>query len=348
MTPLHSPVLVSEVIEALNPQPADQLLDCTLGHGGHARAYLLAAAGTRVLGIDADAAALAVAKRELAQFGERVHFVEGISGQLQDLVRTSLGGSVQGGEVVPSHFSAVLFDLGIGSHQLADQARGFSFGSPGPLVMRYAASTAAATSQRLPPAELASLNMLEERLGYPPDALDIIRQLVPEQVTEVLLHYGEEPRARQIVQGLKEQVDQLQTAQDVADAIEEVFPQRGKTHPATRTFQALRLAVNRELEVLALALPQACGLLKPNGRLAVISFHSLEDRIVKRFFRQEPGLEVLTKKPIMASREEVSRNVRARSAKLRVAQKNQASNQHTNNNRHTHDSQHTTAGSAAP
>ena len=316
----HQPVLVAEVVSLLDPQPGDQLLDCTLGHGGHAKAFLAAAPDTQVLGIDADPKALAVAKQELAHFGERVHFIAGVFGQLQDLVRPAMAGQA-GGEVVLARFSQVLFDLGIGSHQLADQGRGFSFASSGPLQMRYAETAEAQERQQLPPAELASLNMLEQRLGQPPEALEIIRQLSAEQLIEVVRHYGEESRAVGIVQAIKQAGTNLVTGQDLAAIIEEAVPQRSKLHPATKTFQALRLAVNRELENLAVALPQAVALLAPGGRLAVISFHSLEDRIVKRFFRQEPRLAVETKKPVAANRKEVSHNPRARSAKLRVARK---------------------------
>ena len=321
---VHEPVLLNEVIEQFQPQAGDWLLDCTLGHGGHSAAYLDSAPGTQVVGLDADATALAAAKSKLALYGDRVHYKEGTFAQLQDLVLAHSMGSGQGGEVLnspgqPTGFSHVLFDLGIGSHQLADQTRGFSFASRGPLLMRYAGANQVQPAQQLPPAELASLNMLEARLGQPPEALDIIRQLSREELAEVLRHYGEEHRARPIAEAIKREARHIDTGHDVAAVIEELAPRRGKIHPATKTFQALRLAVNRELETLAVALPQAVAVLKPEGRLAVISFHSLEDRLTKQFFRREPRLTVLTKKPIVATRAEVSQNSRARSAKLRVA-----------------------------
>ena len=312
---LHTPVLVKEVLLVLSPVSGDSLLDATIGHGGHARAYLTATepAGT-VLGFDADPAALAIARQQLQAYGDRVRFVESSFSQLKDSV---LGGGILQTEGPPM-FSHILFDLGIGSHQLGDTSRGFSFASPGPLTMAYG------KLQRLPAAQLESLNSLERHLGYLPDAADILRGLAKSDLVELITFYGEERYARRVASAIKRSLP-ITTAKHLAEVIEEALPgayEHGRLHPATRTFQALRLAVNRELESLAAALPQAVDLLKVGGVLAVISFHSLEDRIVKQFFRSRKGeLEIATKKPIRASQEEIRENPRSRSARLRAAKK---------------------------
>lgn len=317
--PSHTPVLVEEVLHLLQPKPGDVLLDATLGQGGHAAAYLNATAPDgKVVGLDADAQALTQAKENLAKVGERVQFLNQNFASLKDSLT---GGGIllsppSGG--VPSRFSHILFDLGLGSHQLADESRGFSFASPGPLVMAYG------ELKQLPLSQLQSLNWLEKKLGYPPDAADVIQFLSEEELSELIRHYGEERYASRIARALK-RIPPLANAKTFAQVIAAALPtyyERGRIHPATRTFQALRLAVNRELEALQAALPQAVGLLHPGGVLAVISFHSLEDRIVKNFFRDhKDALEILTIKPITATDEEISRNPRSRSAKLRAVRK---------------------------
>jgi 16S rRNA (cytosine1402-N4)-methyltransferase len=242
--------------------------------------------------------------------------------------------SDDGGGILHTGFSHVLFDLGIGSHQLADESRGFSFTATENLSMRYGAG-------ELPPANITSLNVLADRLGHLPDVTEIIAGLREDELAEVIYVYGEERYSRRIAAAIKAQ-PLATTSQALAASIVAALPssyERGRIHPATRTFQALRLAVNRELEALSAALPVAVKLLAPQGKIAVISFHSLEDRIVKYFFRDQAkdcvcppeqpectcaakaSLKILTKHPVRAGNDEITKNPRARSAKLRVAEK---------------------------
>lgn len=312
----HIPVLVNEVLTLLDPKPGDTLLDATLGHGGHAKAFLNAAPDTKVIGIDADSAALEIAKQNLAPYGDRVTYIHGNFYQVPD---------------VRAH--AILFDLGIGSHQIADDTRGFSFTSPGELSMQYGVHTA------LPDSYLASVNELTRKLQRYPDTEDIVSALSPIALAELVRVYGEERYAGVVgnaIAGGKPYASAAKLAQALEDALP-AFYEKGRIHPATRTFQALRLAVNRELEVLQATLPKAIDLLVPGGKIAVISFHSLEDRIVKRYFRSEhqgcicppeqvvcvcnhkPRIEILTKRPTTSTQEEQQTNPRSRSAKLRAA-----------------------------
>lgn len=315
----HIPVLVKEVIELLEPKPNDIFLDATLGHGGHTKAFLDAVRGeATVIGIDADANALAEAKSVLASYGDRVTYHHG---NFYDLPGAK------------AH--KILFDLGIGSHQIADESRGFSFDSSSALSMKYGEHEA------LPDSMLASVNDLTRRLQRYPDAQDLLNFLSPLAITEMVRVYGEE-RYAGVVGNAIAQGRPFDTAKQLAAHLKESLPafyEKGRIHPATRTFQALRLAVNRELEVLRATLPKAIEHLIPGGRIAVISFHSLEDRIVKQVFKREaqgcicppeqvvcvcshtPRLKILTKRPVTASEEELKTNPRARSAKLRVAEK---------------------------
>lgn len=319
--PTHEPVLTSEILALFKPGNGDRLLDATVGLGGHARAFLEASApdGT-VVGIDADAAALEIARGNLAEFGDRVTLVNANFANLKDSLaslRQGYGGQAGGG-ILAQGFTHVLFDLGVGSHQLADVQRGYSFRSSGPLSMLYG------QAEHLPSSDIEALNFLERRLGRYPDAADIVAGLTAEELAAVIWKFGEERHSRRIARAIKRAFHPTMTASQVAETIRMSVParyERGRIHSATRTFQALRLAVNRELEALRAVLPQAVDLLKLNGMVAVISFHSLEDRIVKQFFKQSPSLEVLTKRPIRASEAEVARNPRSRSAKLRAARK---------------------------
>lgn len=327
MATAHLPVLLDEVLTHLTPQPGDRLLDATIGHGGHAQAYLRATAPSgHVVGLDADSSALAVAAANLAEFGDRVQLHQMNFAQLKD--------SDDGGGILQPGFTHVLFDLGIGSHQLGDATRGFSFSATGSLSMRYGDGP-------LPPARLTCLNRLADRLGHMPDADEIIAGLAEDELADVIYQYGEERYSRRIARAIKTE-PLATTSQALAQRIAAALPgqyERGRIHPATRTFQALRLAVNRELEVLETALPAAVTLLAPQGKIAVISFHSLEDRIVKYFFRDQAKtcvcppeqpictceakakIKILTKKAVRATEQEIAHNPRARSAKLRVAQK---------------------------
>lgn len=311
----HIPVLVREVLELLQPKNGDVLLDATLGHGGHAKAFLDFAGNTsRVVGIDADEAALAAAKETLAPYADRVTYHHG---NFLDIPE--------------GQYDAMLFDLGIGSHQIADSKRGFSFSSEGPLMMRYG------QEGQLPPSWLPAINDLTQKIGHYPDAHELLDKLSPMALADMVRMYGEERYAGVVGNAIAEGRP-FASAKQLASAIEKAVPksyEKGRIHPATRTFQALRLAVNRELEVLEAVLPKAVDALLPGGIIAVISFHSLEDRIVKRYFRQASRdcicppeqaictcnhkqiLEILTKRPITATEDEIQVNPRSRSAKLR-------------------------------
>jgi 16S rRNA (cytosine1402-N4)-methyltransferase len=322
---------VEEIMHLFNPKSGDILLDATLGQGGHSKEYLeRSGPDSRVVGIDADESALVTAREVLAPYKDRVETIRTNFWQIKD---SFVGGGILSSEGKSPLFNHILFDLGVGSHQLADTKRGFSFTQGTSLAMRYGEGD-------LPSSSIAEINELTRRLGVYPDAADLLTGLSVKGLTEVISTFGEErfaPRIAKAIHGVE-----TTSAQELAELIAEAVPgqyRHGRINPATRTFQALRLAVNRELEVLQAALPQAVEFLAPEGKLAVISFHSLEDRIVKHFFKEQamhcicppqqpecicnhtPTLAILTKKPVTASEEEVKVNPRSRSAKLRVAQK---------------------------
>jgi 16S rRNA (cytosine1402-N4)-methyltransferase len=291
----HVSVLPQEVLDGLAPRPGGRYIDATLGGGGHAAALLEASAPDgRLLGIDTDPAALAAAGARLAPFGERAALARGNFRDLEALARQAGFGEVQG----------ILMDLGVSSHQLDTAGRGFSFQADAPLDMR------------LDP-------------GGPQTAADLVNDTPESELADILYRYGEEHASRRIARFIAEarRRQPIERTAELAEVVVRALGgRRGKLHPATRTFQALRIAVNRELESLELALPQAVGLLAAGGRLALISFHSLEDRIVKQFFRaqsggDEPALRIITKKPIEAAEAELRANPRSRSAKLRVAER---------------------------
>lgn len=315
--PSHTPVLVSEILALFQPQAGGSLLDLTLGQGGHARAYLDATApsGT-VCGIDADPSAVPLATEALAPYGHRFQAKVGNFAYLKDSI---MGGGILEPEFSPP-YTHILFDLGLGSHQLAAVDRGFSFGSASTLTMRYG------REDHLPPAQVTAINRLERRLGRVPDVTDLLQYLSAEQLAEILYTYGEERFRGRIAQALKDEPIPA-TGAELAERVRRAVPgfyRHGRIHAATRTFQALRLAANRELEALSAALLQAWEILAPGGVLAAISFHSLEDRIVKRAFRRYHDTEqavVLTKKPIRPGPAEIAANPRARSAKLRAIKK---------------------------
>lgn len=298
----HVPVLVQEVLEILNPEPGNTLLDATLGHGGHAKAYLDAAEGTHVKGFDADAKALQAAKEHLVAYEGRVTYINANFANI--------------GQHLKEKVNCVLFDLGIGSHQLSDQERGFSFVSEGVLTMRYG------DTDDLPSSSDKALAGLERMLGHPPDVQEILHGIAEVDLAHIIREYGEERYAGRIARVLKA-ARNIHTGRDLAQAVSSAVPtgyEHGRIHPATRTFQALRIAVNRELDALAEGLTEATHVLVPGGVIAVISFHSLEDRIVKQFFQKnKKQFEILTKKPIRASKAEISVNPRSRSARLRAA-----------------------------
>lgn len=283
--PGHEPVLVAEVLRFLDPRPGKLIVDATVGTGGHAEAILRSGAG--VVGVDRDPHALAIARGRLAEFGTRVQLVHGNFRDLPGLLSALSVDRVDG----------VLFDLGASSLQFDSPERGFSFLAAGPLDMRMdptAPVTAADLVNRLPEAELA----------------------------RILWEYGEERYARRIARAIV-RARPLRTTGELAALVARIYPPgRHRIHPATRTFQALRIAVNDELGALEAGLAGAVRVLAPGGVLVAIAFHSLEDRIVKRFLRREAlagRVEVLTKKPLRPEEDEVGRNPRARSAKLRAA-----------------------------
>lgn len=304
----HVPVLYQAVVTGLRPGPGGRYIDGTVGAGGHAAGLLAASAPDgQLLGLDRDPAALAVAREQLAVFGPRVKLLQASYTQMAEAAATvwSDGKPVDG----------ILLDLGLSSLQLDDPARGFAFQAEGPLDMRF------------DPA--ASLT-----------AAEIVNTWPMDELAEIIYRYGEDGHARRIARAI-EAARPLRTTRELAEVVAQAAGGRrgppGRTHPATRTFQALRIAVNGELEAVSAALPVALGLLRPGGRLAVISFHSLEDRLVKEFIRRqargeddlnlprpapfEPTMREITRKPLTASVEEVAQNPRARSAKLRIAEK---------------------------
>jgi 16S rRNA (cytosine1402-N4)-methyltransferase len=296
-TAFHTSVLPAEVVAGLDPRSSGDYLDATLGGGGHAAAILQASAPDgRLLGIDTDPQALAAAQAHLSAFERRITLAHG---NFRDLTQLATANGF-------TSFAGILFDFGVSSHQLDTAERGFSFLTNAPLDMR--------------------LNPTEGET-----AADLVNSLDERALADVLYHYGEEHASRRIARWIVEarRRSPITTTAELAALVAKALGGRsGKIHPATRTFQALRIAVNRELESIELALPQAVELLAPGGRLAVISFHSLEDRIVKTFFRSlaqaeagPPRLRIITKKPLVANDIEVRQNPRSRSAKLRVAQK---------------------------
>jgi 16S rRNA (cytosine1402-N4)-methyltransferase len=257
------------------------VVDMTLGAGGHTAALLEAGVG-RVIGIDRDPSALRLAQERLGAFGERVGFLQ---------VRFSeVDGDVVGGPV-----DGVLYDLGVSSMQMDQPERGFGYRVDGPLDMR----------------------MGDEG----PSAADLVNALPEGELADVIFQYGDERRSRRVAHAIVRNRP-ITTTDQLARVVAGALGRRpGGPHPARRTFQALRIAVNRELEELAASLPRAVDLLAPGGRVVVIAYHSLEDRIVKFGLREDPRLRILTKKPERPTQDEVARNPRARSAVLRAAER---------------------------
>ncbi|MFN3346215.1 MAG: 16S rRNA (cytosine(1402)-N(4))-methyltransferase RsmH [Candidatus Bipolaricaulaceae bacterium] len=281
----HEPVLVKEVLGFLAAKPGKVIVDATVGTGGHAEALL--AQGAQVIGIDQDPQSLEVAKERLRAFGERFQAVRGNFRRLGELLAALGVNQVDG----------ILFDLGLSSFHLSQAARGFSFQEDGPLDMRMDPDN-------------------------PVTAAALVNGLPEKELVRILKEYGEERHAERIAREIVNSRP-LRTTGELARLVARCYPPGPyRIHPATRTFQALRIAVNDELSALQEALPQSRDLLAPGGVLCVIAFHSLEDRIVKRFLREEARsgrMRLLTKKPVRPLREEVARNPRARSARLRAA-----------------------------
>ena len=281
----HLPVLPQEVIVGLAVSPGGHYLDTTVGGGGHSRLILEAAADVRVTAIDQDEDALAAARKELAEFGDRIQFIHR---NFADY------------EFPPNTFDGILADLGVSSYHLDKAERGFSF------------------------RQAANLDMRMDR-GRSLTAADVINNWDEAELADIFFKYGEERLSRRIARRIVERRP-LHTTTELAEAIASSVPPKyryGRIHPATRVFQALRIVVNDELKSLETFLDKAPNALVPSGRIVIISFHSLEDRPVKHGLRNSPLLKVLTKKPIIAQEEEISKNPRSRSAKLRIAEKKQ-------------------------
>lgn len=323
----HTPVLLKTWLESMRPGKQARLLDGTLGLGGHTSAFLKEFSGSSAVGLEVDEAALHEAKQRTLELRDRITYLHRSYYGIKDFI-------TGGGILFPPMFTHILLDLGIGSHQLADETRGFSFASSASTSMRFG------EAQALPPARVEALNMLQGRLQRYPDVADILTGLREEELADIIYTYGEERLARRIARALKTAAKEIQTSEQLASVISEAVPggyKHGRIHPATRTFQSLRLAVNRELEVLQASLPDLVALLAQGGKIAVISFHSLEDRIVKQYFKQESqdcicpsgqipcvcghkaSLQLESRRPLRATEEEIEQNARSRSAKMRIA-----------------------------
>ena len=300
----HDPVLAYEVLEALQPEEGKQFFDGTLGGGGHAE--LLLANGAHVIGSDQDVDAIEYVSRKLESYGDRFLPVHGNFVNIDEVLM----------EVGIDQVDGILLDLGVSSHQLDEAERGFSFRKEGPLDMR-----------------------MDQTQGQ--TAADLVNTLEKEELIRIFRDYGEERKAAKVAQAIiNYRADSLfETTAELADVVASVIPKTGRKHPATKVFQALRIAVNNELDVLEQVLEKALDALGPGGVLAVITFHSLEDRIVKQFMRSRSektidrpewpapkanpqySVDLPHRKPKSPTEEELEANNRSRSAKLRVATK---------------------------
>ncbi len=289
----HTPVLKAEVIKYLQPAPGKKFIDATLGDGGHAIELLNA--GSEVLGIDYYRGSVDRAKERIKSLGLDSKF-QGRRGNfkhIEKIAQEAGFGKVDG----------ILFDLGFSSTQLEDEI-GLSFQNDAPLDMR-----------------------LDKDLGV--TAADLLNALPESQLVRIFKEYSDEKYAKRFAGEIVEhrKLEKLQTTKQLAELLSSAAPpgyERGRIHPATRVFQALRIAVNDEIENLKFALPRAAHLLLPGGRMVIISFHSLEDKVAKNFGHSvQPDLKELTKKPIVPTEKEVERNIRSRSAKMRIYEKNE-------------------------
>jgi 16S rRNA (cytosine1402-N4)-methyltransferase len=279
----HVPVLSREVVEGLAVHPGGRYLDATVGGGGHSRLILEAAPDAQLTAMDQDEDALIAAKKQLGEFGDRIQFIKS---------------NFAAYKFPPSTFSGIIADLGVSSHHLDTASRGFSFRSSAPLDMRM------------------------DR-GQSLTAADVINDWDETELANIFFTYGEERLSRRIARRIVEKRP-FHTTTELSEAIAYSVPPKyryGRIHPATRVFQALRIVVNDELKSLETFIEKAPSALLPGGRIAIISFHSLEDRLVKHGLRNSPLLRVLTKKPITAQEDELANNPRSRSAKLRIAER---------------------------
>lgn len=310
----HRPVLLRETIQFLEPERGGLFVDCTVGLGGHAEAILESTTESRVIGIDRDREALRLASERLSRFGPRFR---GVHADYREIERIL-------GELGESRPNGILADLGVSSLQFDSPTRGFSFRFDAPLDMRMDPDSGQET------------------------AADLLLRLPEDEIAEIIYRFGEERNSRRIARWIVESREQgkaITTTKELADLVARAAAsgKRWQVHPATKTFQALRIAVNQELEGLGRFVETAVDLLQPDGRFAVISFHSLEDRIVKQEFRRLSGycecrsrtrspivvctcgarnaVEILTKRPVVPDAHEVDANPRSRSAKLRACRR---------------------------
>jgi len=284
----HIPVLSQEVITGLNIQPGGNYLDLTVGGGSHSRLILETGEDVKVTCVDQDEDALKAAKENLSEFGDRVKFIHSNFANYQ---------------FIENSYDGILADLGVSSYHLDNPERGFSFRNTANLDMR--------------------MNQQQSLT-----AGDIINEWDEKELADIFFKYGEERLSRRIARRIVEKRP-FDTTTELANAIAYSVPPKyrhGRIHPATRVFQALRIAVNDELKALETLIEKAPNALIPGGRIAIISFHSLEDRPVKHGLRNSPLLRILTKKPIIATEEEIKQNPRSRSAKLRIAEKKNIDN----------------------
>lgn len=304
----HKPVLLDEVLQVLRAERGGLFVDCTLGLGGHTEAILNSSPLANVIGIDRDTDALQLARERLAKFSDRVRFVRANFSEISEVV------SEQAGQI-----NGIVADLGVSSMQLDSETRGFSFRFDAPLDMRMSRDEGQT-------------------------AAELLAEVGEKELADIIYQYGEEKFSRRIARRIiekREGGEEIQRTQQLAEIVKRAVPfnPKEKIHPATRTFQALRIAVNGELVILERFIFDAADILKTDGTLAVITFHSLEDRIVKHAFQRLAGrcdcpsripqcvcgakktVEILTKKPILPSEQEKDDNPRSRSAKLRACRK---------------------------
>jgi 16S rRNA (cytosine1402-N4)-methyltransferase len=283
----HIPVLLEEVLHNLVNVEDGLFVDATLGGGGHTYRILERYEHLRIIGIDADDVALTIAKGALREFQDRVTLVRGNFKTLKEILQGIGVSSIDG----------ILFDLGTSTYQIMGK-RGFSFNDEEALDMR--------------------MDRRETLTAH-----DVVNRYRQEDLARILFEYGEEEKSRRIAKAIVEarQKKPIDTAKELGDLVAKVKWRRGRIHPATKTFQAIRIETNHELENLKTGVESAVEMLNPKGRISVISFHSLEDRMMKATFRNSPALKILTKKPIRPERKEALANPRSRSAKLRIAEK---------------------------
>ena len=306
----HIPVLYREIMEIMAPKAGETFVDCTLGGGGHSKGFLeRTSPNGRLIGIDQDLEALEAAKENLAQFGERVSYIHSNYENLSEILVKE----------APEGVDGILFDIGGSSHQLDDAERGFSYMHDAPLDMR-----------------------MDQTKDF--SAYEVANRYSEDELYRIIRDYGEENWAKRIAQFIveKRKIKAIETTGELVDIIKAAIPKKARmdgSHPAKRTFQAIRIEVNGELEVLEKTIEQAVKNLKKGGRLGIISFHSLEDRIVKEKFKylaakcicppempicccnKVAEVKILTKKPITAQNDELMSNSRAKSAKFRAVEK---------------------------